>query len=209
MDQLTVGDTLLLTFADLGDRLTGVLVGKKDGQGLVVYADLPGKTRKRIRTNDAVLVQFASRSTLMGFRTRVSNTDRNGGSIFFLPWPEEDVKDMDARSEPRIACLFPGRIRIGETSLPCLVEDVSERGLRVRLRGPGAEAVRRSLSPNHSVLLDFSPFDPQRPYTARCTLLKSFQSQGRPYLILILDQVDAKLKDLIRGYIDRVTADSH
>ena len=208
MDQLAVGDTLLLTFADLGDRLPGVLVGKKDGEGLVVYADLPGKTRTRIQSNDAVLVQFAAESSLFGFRTRVRGTDRDGGSIFFLVWPQA-VEDMNKRAEPRVSCLFPGRIHANGGTLPCLVEDVSESGLRIRLRGDEAERLRQEMEPGRSVILDFAPLDPGHRHSARCTLLKSFRAQNRPYLILMLDQVDGALKTLLRDYIDRVLGDSH
>ena len=227
MDHLAVGDTLLLTFADLGDRLTGVLVGKKDGRGLVVYADLPDKTLSRIRKNDDVLVQFAFESTLLGFHTRVDAADGKGGSLFLLQWPEA-VLDMNLRSEPRAHCLFPGLVRIGAdhgadhgtdlgmgrgtgrgTESACLVEDVSESALRIRLRGENAEELRRGLEPGTPVFLDFAPFDPRSGYSARCTLIKTFRSKERSYLVLALAPGDATLKNIMREYVERVLANSH
>lgn len=211
MDHLAVGDTLLLTFADLGDRMTGVLVGKKEGQGLVIYADLPHKTLSRIRKNDDVLVQFAFESTLLGFHTRIDSADGNGGSLFLLQWPEA-VLDMNLRAEPRVHCLFPGLIRADGADgqgASCLVEDVSESALRIRLRGRDAEELRRGLTPGQSVHLDFAPFDPRSNYSARCTLLKTFRSKGRSYLVLALEPGDAMLKQLIHGYVERILSDSH
>ncbi len=203
MEQLDVGSKLLLSFADMGDRLVGVLVGKKIDDGLVVYANLPEETRKRIKKNNKVTVQFAHESTLLGFHSQVDGPDQSGECIFHLSWPRS-VEEMDRRTNPRVPCFFPGRIHVDGATQACLVEDMCEGGLRVRLRGAEAEELRQKIQPGQSVTLDFAPFDPDHLYNARCTLLKTYRAKRSPYLVLLLDKVDENFRTMIRDHVERV-----
>ena len=207
MENLDVGNMLLLSFSGMEDRLTGILVGKKVGDGLMIYANVPEETQKRLKKNNSVLVQFAHESTLLGFHSQVS-PDHNGDCIFHLSWPQA-VEEMDRRACPRVTCHFPGRLRKDDVEQPCLVEDLGERGVRIRIHGAEAEEFRQSLKPGDSLVMDFAPFGPDPLYKADCTVLKSFRSGRKPYVVLLLDHVDQEFKALIHHHIDRVLEESN
>ena len=203
MDLLGVGDRVLLEFAELGDRFVGVVAGLKDNDHLLVYADLPPKTLDHTRRNAAVTVRFAVESTLLGFRSRL--LERNGmpGQLLRVACPDH-IENMDARAERRCPVRWPAVLHRGEAMSPGMVRDVSASALRLELAGEEGLALLRILNADDIVRLDFHTLDPARPWYADCTVIKTFMTYGRPFVVLGLNRSAAALAKLLTDYVEAV-----
>lgn len=203
MLHLDVGDSLLIRCAHFEERHLGVVVGRKEGRLLVVYADLPSAALRGLRKHPVVSVRYAHESTLLGFETSLLETPRHADSLLFLAYPERERR-CDQRRERRLTCHFPARVIGHGLDLPCLVRDLSAGALRIALGPTPSSQAALLFSENDELRLEFHVLDPAVRFSFRCRLLREFIADGLRYAVLLLHEQETATRAMLDAYVREV-----
>ncbi|MEF2146622.1 MAG: PilZ domain-containing protein [Desulfovibrionaceae bacterium] len=205
MLHLSIGDTLLIQCAHYEERHLGVLVGKKPGEFLVIYADLPRPALKELQKNPCVSIRYAFESTLLGFRSHLLDAPPKAtGSPLFLAYPDS-VRNCDVRKERRLTCNFPCRLSYNGQNVPGLIRDISSSAVRISL-GPDRPGTPLPSLPEHSIALrlNFFVLTPEHSYSFRCSLLREFVANGQRQAVLRLSEDETETRKIFKEYVEYV-----
>jgi len=199
--KLGVGAKVLIEFSTFGDRFLSVVADVKNDGRLLVYSPVSLPIIERLRTDQNVLVRFAHKGSLKGFRSRVLNQIESVHSLFELEKPIHTF-DAEERSEPRCACHFPGSLVVeGERAALIVVEDMSAHSTRIRFLNGGLTPFLQDFS-GLIVTLKFYPFNVDQGYAIDCRIKNLFIKDGIEYAVLDYEQDEFEMRSRIAQFID-------
>ena len=197
---IAVGDSIILEVSTFEDRFLGMVAGLKPDGRLMVFADVPEAVKRRLKTAPSALVRYAFDGKLLGFNTRILNSQESPGTILELAAPKK-IFNAEERSEPRCSCSFPAFVVNGKAAARGVLEDMSASCTRVRFMGDGEDGLPSEQGAR--VRLTFHPFDMDgNGISVGCTVLKTFLKDHVHYAVLRFNNDEPDARKRISGFIE-------
>ncbi|MBU1248374.1 MAG: flagellar brake protein [Proteobacteria bacterium] len=201
--QLKVGDQMLVQFGTFGDRLVSVIVDIEPGRHISIFLKLPSIILDRIQSIQTVDAQFVHQATLMGFTTTILTCCNAPACVLQLAWPEL-IEVQDPRREIRLNCNFPGTLIADGRPYRCLVENLSQSGVRIRILHPTELNVSSIYNEVDQLNLDFYVLEERNRYSFSCVLLREFIEHSQRYAVLQISRNESQVRRILEAYVQAV-----
>lgn len=127
---LEMGNPLQLEIEGFQSRFKTSLVGIVHDSYLVI--ECPGLTMlvgepKQFTVGSEIVVRCLSQGRAWGFKSRLLRVISTPVTLLIIEFPEQ-VENSSLRSDKRISCMLPGKIKIGKEQRKGLLLDISENG---------------------------------------------------------------------------------
>ena len=129
---ISVGTELLIDVADLKLRLKSELVGIEDDEYLIVklsHHDPEGGFNDDTVKKSPIIIKYAYRGSVYGFKTRVLNIVSNPVRLAFVSYPKQ-IEEHNVRASSRFDCVLPAEGIFEGTSTELIITDISANGCR-------------------------------------------------------------------------------
>lgn len=200
------GTKIALEFAGLDERVGSVLVGMAPDAYLILYVPLSHKAKKKATRKTVLTGRYVFQGTVFGFKSQILEHIAYPASLLFLTFPPK-VEVLELRREPRVPCLFPGRVNVGNVSAGGLVMDMSPSGCRLEFKKSKATVDDGVFSPGLRVQLEFYAVEEKNAYSIYSEVVNSFCKNGTVSVGLRFDDVHKHFKKVIAGYVNTLAAE--
>lgn len=204
--QIEIGTKIALEFAGLDERVGSILVGMSPESYLILYAQLSQGAKKKAKRKNVVTGRYVFQGTVFGFKSQILDHIMYPASLLFLSFPPT-VEVLELRREPRVPCLFPGRVNVGAVSAGGLVTDMSPSGCRLEVKKSAATVDDSIFSPGLRVQLEFYAVEEKNSYSVYCGVVNSFCKDDTLSVGLRFDDVHKHFKKIITGYVNTLAAE--
>jgi hypothetical protein len=198
-----LGTFLQIEIEGLAYRLESTVVGIEPKKNVIIkipkapadislkYVLFPGKK---------VVVRYGSGGSVFGFKSKVVKTIFSPTGLILLEYPRV-IENYDLRSEERVACFFPAKMRTDGGEVLGAIVDISEKGCCCVLKTSWGEDLPTYHKDERITLMcKFPGIEGEKPVSG---IVRNIINEKRTEIVLgiSLDEVHKEATEIIREYI--------
>ncbi len=135
------GTTLNIQIEGSPSRLTGEMIGVKEGKYLIIKLPLlkfMSNVTNLLYKGNRITIRYMHAGTIFGFQSRVNNVIHNPEKLVFIEYPEK-IENHDLRAHKRVDCFLPANVIVAGTIIDGNIIDISRSGCKFSVENPQVE----------------------------------------------------------------------
>lgn len=127
---MELGTTLKIQVKGTEVQLTSELIGMETGKYVIIQMpnmSTIGSTTGLLNKGNYITVRYVQKGSVFGFHSQIIGFSVNPFKLIFIDYPAK-IENYDLRSNKRIDCFLPAKIRIEDTILDGSIVDLSKEG---------------------------------------------------------------------------------
>lgn len=140
---IELGTQLQLEIGGVASRFKSNLVGIEPGEYLIIKtptAAASDSIKKKLFRGNEIIVRYLYKGTVFGFQSQLIEATFTPISLLYVEYPKI-IENHDLRSQERIDCFLPSKIKIRDEEIQGTILDINERGCRCLIKALKGETL--------------------------------------------------------------------